>query len=70
MLLRRRTNTATLWRSTMACLLAFFAVPLVTRSAPSNWQDLLDGVRGAFLGVTLGLMALTIVVQRRRKLNG
>jgi hypothetical protein len=66
MLLKRRTNPTTLWRSAMACLLAFFAVTLISRSAPSDWQDLLDGVRGAMLGATLGLMVLTAVVQRRR----
>jgi hypothetical protein len=66
MLLKRRTNSATLWRSAMGCLLAFFAVTLISRSARSDWQDLLDGVRGAMLGATLGLMVLTAVVQRRR----
>jgi hypothetical protein len=65
MLLKRNTNPATLWRSAMACLLAFFAVTLIARSAPSAWQDLLDGLRGAILGATLALMILTGVVKRR-----
>jgi hypothetical protein len=66
MLLKRRTAPATLWRYSMASLLAFFAITLIARSAPTNWQDLLDGVRGAMLGATLALMALTAVAQRRR----
>jgi hypothetical protein len=65
MLLKRNTNPATLLRSAMACLLAFFAVTLIARSAPSTWQDLLDGLRGAILGATLALMILTGVVKRR-----
>ena len=65
MLLKRNTNPATLWRSAMASLLAFFVVTLIARSAPSTWQDLLDGLRGAMLGVTLALMILTGVVKRR-----
>jgi hypothetical protein len=65
MLLMRRTNPATLWRSAMACLLAFFAVTWIARSAPSTWQDLLDGVRGAMLGATLALMFLMGVVKRQ-----
>ena len=65
MLLKRRTNPATFLRLAMASLLAFFTLTLIARSAPSNWQDLLDGVRGAMLGATLALMALTGVVKRR-----
>ena len=66
MLLKRQTNPATLWRLAMASLLAFFVITLISRSAPTNWQDLLDGMRGAMLGATLALMALTAVARRRR----
>jgi len=66
-MLLKLDNSKTLWRSAMVSLLVFFTVTLIARTAPSNWQDLLDGVRGAMLGVTLGLMALTVVAQRRRR---
>jgi hypothetical protein len=64
MLLKSR-NPRTVWRIAMVCLLAFFALPLVTRSLPSTWQDLIDGVRGALLGATLALMAVSGVLKRR-----
>jgi hypothetical protein len=66
MLLKRRTNPSALWRYAMVCLLAFFALTLVARSASPSWADLLDGVRGAMLGATLALMGLTAAAQRRR----
>jgi hypothetical protein len=66
MLLKRTTNPTTLWRAAMSCLLAFFAITLVARSAPATWQDLLDGVRGATLGATLALMFLVGMVKRGR----
>ena len=65
MLLKRRTNPATFLRLAMASLLVFFALVPIARLAPANWQDLLDGVRGAMLGATLTLMALTGMAKRR-----
>jgi hypothetical protein len=65
MLLKQGRDPRTVWRMAMVCLLAFFALPLITRSAPSNWQDLVDGVRGALLGATLALMAVSGLLKRR-----
>jgi hypothetical protein len=65
MLLKQGRNPSTLWRWAMVCLLAFFALPLVTRITPLASQDLLDGIRGALLGATLALMALSGALKRR-----
>ena len=65
MLLQKGTTPRTVWRMSMVCLLAFFTLTYTTRSVPSNWQDLLDGVRGAFLGATLALMVVYGILRRR-----
>jgi len=65
MLLKQGRNPRNVWRMAMVCLLVFFALPLITRSAPPSWQDLIDGVRGALLGATLALLAVTMVLKRR-----
>ena len=65
MLLKQGTKPSTLWRSAMVCLLAFFALPLVTRVMPVATEDLVDGIRGALLGAALGLMVLSGVLNRR-----
>lgn len=65
MLLKQGRNPSTLWRWAMVCLLAFFALPLLMRIVPLASPDLVDGIRGALLGVTLGLMVLTGVLKRR-----
>lgn len=65
MLLKRGRNPSTLWRWAMVCLLAFFALPMLTRVMPVASPDLVDGIRGALLGATLGLMVLTGVLKRR-----
>jgi hypothetical protein len=70
MLLRRNPNPRTIFRIASLFLLAFFALPLVARPTATFWVDVLDGVRGAMLGVTLGLFALSAMVKRRRSGNG
>jgi hypothetical protein len=65
MLLKQGTKPSTLWRWAMVCLLAFFALPLATRAMPVATEDLVDGIRGALLGATLGLMVLSGVLKRR-----
>jgi hypothetical protein len=65
MLLKQGRNPSTLWRWAMVCLLAFFALPLLTRIVPLASPDLVDGIRGALLGATLGLMVLTGILKRR-----
>ena len=65
MLLKQGRRSSTLWRWAMVCLLAFFALPLVTRIIPPVSQDLVDGIRGALLGATLALMVLSGGLKRR-----
>lgn len=65
MLLKQGRNPSSLWRWAMVCLLAFFALPMLTRVMPVASPDLVDGIRGALLGATLGLMVLTGVLKRR-----
>ena len=65
MLLKQGRNPQTVWRMAMVCLLAFFALPLLARSVPSNWQDAIDGIRGALLGATIALVAVSGVLKRR-----
>ena len=65
MLLKQGTRPSTLLRWAMVCLIAFFALPLVARVMPLASADLVDGVRGMLLGMTLGLMVLTGVLKRR-----
>jgi len=65
MLLQQGRNPSTLWRWAMVCLLAFFALPMATRLVPLASPDLVDGIRGALLGATLGLMVVTGVLKRR-----
>lgn len=65
MMLKQGRNPSTLWRWAMVCLLAFFALPMLTRVVPLASPDLVDGIRGALLGATLGLMVLTGVLKRR-----
>lgn len=65
MLSKHGRNPSTLWRWAMVCLLAFFALPMLTRVVPLASPDLVDGIRGALLGMTLGLMVLTGVLKRR-----
>ena len=65
MLLNQGRRPSTLWRWAMVCLLAFFALPLVTRIVPLASPDLVDGIRGALLGATLALMVLSGVLKRR-----
>jgi hypothetical protein len=65
-MLLKLENPKTLWRWTMVTLLAFFAVTLIARSVSHSMEDALDGVRGALLGVTLGLMVVGGVIKRRR----
>ncbi|HEV7993382.1 MAG TPA: hypothetical protein VGP25_16270 [Gemmatimonadaceae bacterium] len=63
MLLKK--NPRIVWRIAMLCLLAFFAMNVVARYAPPVQQDFLDGVRGALLGATIGLMIVVGVIKRR-----
>ena len=65
MLLKQGRNPSTLWRSSMLCLLAFFALPLLARVVPAAPEDLVDGIRGALLGATIALMTLSGVLKRR-----
>lgn len=65
MLLKHGRNPSTLWRWAMVCLLAYFAFPMLARLVPLASPDLVDGIRGALLGATLGLMMLTGVLKRR-----
>ena len=58
-------NPRTVLRLAMLCLLAFFAMNVVARYTSPAHEDLLDGVRGALLGATLGLMLVVGVVKRR-----
>ena len=65
MLLKQGRKPSTLWRWAMVCLLAFFALPLLARLVPLASPDLVDGIRGALLGATVGLMVLIGVLERR-----
>lgn len=65
MLLKQGTRPSTLLRWAMVCLLAFFALPIAARMMPLASADLVDGVRGMLLGVTIGLMVLIGVLKRR-----
>lgn len=65
MLLKQGTRPSTLLRWAMVCLLAFFAMSPIARLMPAASDDLVDGVRGVLLGVTLGLMVLIGVLKRR-----
>jgi hypothetical protein len=65
MLLNKHFNPRTLFRFASAALLAFFAIPLVTRQAGPAWTDTIDAIRGAMLGVTLALFALYMINNRR-----
>jgi len=63
-------NPRVVLRLAMLCLLAFFAMNAIARSAPPERLDLLDGVRGALLGATLGLMIVVGVIKRRGARKG
>jgi hypothetical protein len=65
MLLKQGRKPSTLWRWATLCLLAFFALPLFARIVPAAPEDLIDGIRGAMLGATIALMALSGVLKRR-----
>ena len=67
MLLKK--NPRAVWRLAMLSLLAFFAMNIVARYAPPAREDLLDGVRGALLGVTIGLMIVVGVIKRRGQMR-
>jgi hypothetical protein len=43
---------------------------LVARPTTTVWIDVLDGARGAMLGMTLGLFVLSGLLKRRRTGNG
>jgi hypothetical protein len=65
MLLKRTSNPRTIFRFATITLLVFFALPLVARPTATFWVDLLDGVRGAMLGITIGLLAIAGILKRR-----
>jgi hypothetical protein len=69
MLLNKPFNLRTLYRLASAALLVFFAIPLLTRHASATWGDTIDAIRGAMLGVTLGLFMLYIIAKRRRPVS-
>ena len=46
-------------------LLTFFLLAVPARLYPHFHPDLMDGVRGLFLGVTLGLLILTRIRSRK-----
>jgi len=47
-------------------LLLFFLLQIPARMYPQFHPDLMDGVRGLFLGITLGTMVLIGLRYRRR----
>ena len=46
-------------------LLTFFLLAVPARLYPQFHPDLMDGVRGLFLGVTLGLLILTTIKAKK-----
>ena len=66
MLLKNKVSHRALVRMAMSCLLLFFGLEVVARLLPPAapfWLDVLDGVRGAALGVTLGLMFFVLRIR-------
>jgi len=67
MLLQNKFSSRTLMRLTMSSLLLFFGIELVARLAPAHVgmsPDVVDGVRGVFLGISIGLMILALRASR------
>jgi len=66
MLSKQKFSPRALMRLSMASLLVFFALGAVGRFVPNApfQGDLFDGVRGAFLGITLGFMFLMFRAKR------
>lgn len=51
-------NSKAIFMLMQVALLAFFLLALPARHYPNFHPDLIDGVRGFFLGVVIGLLAL------------
>jgi hypothetical protein len=65
-MLLKNLRPRTIFRLAMLFLIAFFSVPLITRSWTGLTPDIIDGTRGGLLGVTLGLLVVFQIAQRRQ----
>jgi hypothetical protein len=70
MLLKQGKDPRVVWRWAMMSLLAFFILGLLARSVPPTWENTYDGVRGALLGVAIGLVVVAGILKRRRGSTG
>lgn len=62
---QKRFQPRAVFRVAMVVLLAFFAMTIMVRSWSGLSVDIVDGVRGALLGVVLGLLVVVRSSQRR-----
>lgn len=65
MCLLRDAHSKTTTRIAWLALLLFFLLQLPARQYPQFHPDLMDGVRGLFLGIAIGTMALIAWRNRR-----
>ena len=67
MTFRERMNDgSTVMRLGMSCLLVFSLLHFV-RPATGSWVDLFDGVRGLFLGLSIGFNLWSVRLTRGRR---